>query len=261
MASNDRAWKAINTIVVALGGAAITAAISYVGIRAEDSRQATVETNKQVSTLVDILSKQKDLDLDLGMKMFGLLMNSYLKQGASAKGNANSKDQMVLLRLIALNFQDVPINLKPLFEQLDGQITDPGQKEDLREIARDVARRQAYRVTFDDGFDSGPTKVKTGDKVPFPNLAIEIDVQSVSQDRVVVTLNLDNRIIGPFDVSYFDMPIIDNVKLGDKRVSLLLLGAAAKEAEVRLIAFPSALAMDRFDIKELTQQLRARNSG
>jgi hypothetical protein len=261
MTRSDKVWKTINTIVLALGGAAITGAISYFGIRAEDSRQATLETNKQVSTLVDILSKQKDLDLDLGMRMFGLLMERYYQQDESVKGNARSKEKMVLLRLIALNFQDVPINLKPLFEQLDGQITDVSQKEELREIAKDVARRQAYRVTFDDGFDSGPTKVKSGDKVPFPNLSIEVSVESIAQDRVAASLNLGGRIIGPFEVSYFDMPIIDNVKLGDKRVSLLLLSTDMKSAEVRLIAFPSSLAMDRFDIKELTQQLRTRNRG
>jgi hypothetical protein len=147
--------------------------------------------------------------------------------------------------------------LKPLYQQLDGQLTDKQDKEDLKEIGREVARRQSYRLTASNGQDFGVTTAKEGDKIPIPNLSLEILVHKITQDYIEVSLDFGDRTVGPIKVTYFDMPLIDNTKFGGLRVSLILLEAdeKAKTTAVRVIAFENYLAMDRFDVKDMTVPL------
>jgi hypothetical protein len=67
---------------------------------------------------------------------------------------------------------------------------------------------------------------------------------------------IGGRPLGPFKVTYFDTPLVDNTKLGEYRVSLVLLDSGEKVAKVCFIAFPKHLAADRFDIKELSIAFR-----
>jgi len=64
-----------------------------------------------------------------------------------------------------------------------------------------------------------------------------------------------------FGVDYFDMPLVDNTKLGDKRISVLQLDNDGKKAIIRVITFDSYLAADRFDIKEMTKDYEQTNFG
>ena len=112
------------------------------------------------------------------MQMFRAFIDKYLD--VSVEGAAQIKENMVLLRLIALNFQDVPLNLKPLFEDLDVRLNSDrpeavrhiGRRRqgledwntdvlsddvradlrlELKTIAKEVANRQAFRLTFLEG--------------------------------------------------------------------------------------------------------------
>jgi hypothetical protein len=67
---------------------------------------------------------------------------------------------------------------------------------------------------------------------------------------------ISGRSVGPFSVSYFDAPLVDNTKLGEYRVALMLTGSEAEKTRLRFIAFPKHLAADRFDIKELSRAFR-----
>jgi hypothetical protein len=62
--------------------------------------------------------------------------------------------------------------------------------------------------------------------------------------------------LGPFSVNYFDMPLIDNTKLLDRRISVMQLENDGTTAKVRVIVFDSYLAPDRFDVKEMSQTLQ-----
>lgn len=255
MALSESSWRVVDLIVKGMIGTVISGLIAVYGLRIQQSQQEITETSRRLQANIEFTSRQKDLDINLGMRMFEILMGHYFQKGDTVAGPGGDREKLVLLRMIALNFQDVPINLKPLFEQLDSQLTGRKAKEQLREIAKEIARRQAFRLTFQSGFDSGPTPVAAGAKITFPNLPFKVEVESVSQDRVRASLLLADRTIGPFSLTYFDMPIIDNVKIGSLRVSLSLQESDGKTAKVRLIAFDSYLAADRFEVKEYTKAL------
>lgn len=254
--TQDRMWKAIDALAKLLGAGVITAAITYYGITTEQARQTSQESTRQVQTLIEITNKQKDLDLNLGMRFFETLMSHYFQKDEGANKPEALRDKLLLLRLMALNFQDVPLNFKPLFEQLDAQFAgNEAKQNEVRDLARDVARRQALRLTFRSGVDSGMRVVKAGETVLWPHLQFGIKVESVQSERIKVQPIIEERALAPFVVTHFDTPLIDNIKMGAKRLALLLLASDDLEAQVRLIAFDSDLATDRFDIRELSREL------
>lgn len=220
---------------------------------------------------MEFSAKQKDVDVNLSMRMFETLLSNYLKTKGEGDKQEAARRQMLLLRLIAINFQDVPINLKPLFEDLDRELTRSQDKQTLREAAQEIARRQAYRVTIN-GVDLKEIKVKKEngvvqmtlndrDKAQLENLPFSLGINELGRETLKASLIYQDRTIGPFTVGFFDMPIVDNTKIGDFRVSILLLRLDGDNAAVRLIAFPADLAADRFDLKELTQDERLKVPG
>uniref|UniRef100_A0A7V4G852 Uncharacterized protein n=1 Tax=Desulfobacca acetoxidans TaxID=60893 RepID=A0A7V4G852_9BACT len=245
----------------------------YVGYIADLSRRATeevrfreAERSRQLTSKIEFSARQKDLDVNLGMQMFKTLLSDYLTREEGKEKEEQVRKKLLLLRLIALNFQDVPINLKPLFEDLDRRLTNPRDRAELHDIALEVARRQAYRLTLQ-GLDlkdiilkkEGDTVVITGSekvKEQLENLPFTLAVHELNQDNFKATLTYEGRTFGPFTVSRFDMPVVDNVKVGDFRVSLLMLSLNGGTAAARLVVFPSDLAADRFDLKELSMGQR-----
>ena len=191
--------------------------------------------------------------------MFSTLTSNYFSKEAASADREQLSRQILLLSLVALNFQDVPIQLRPLFEDLDRQLTQPEDKRRLREVAQEVATRQAFRLTVGGGYNSGPRTVKSGDVLEIPELLATVTVESVGKDSI--RAYIDSKFaaagrVGPFNVGYFVWPITDNTKLGELRVCVLLLNTAGQQATIRVIGFGSELAADRFDIKELSRALR-----
>jgi hypothetical protein len=240
-------------------GVLIMAVVAFYGNVLQDERAKVQEENRRLQAVIELTSHQKELDVDLGMRLFGTLMGYYFKEDGAAAPPKALRQQMLLLRLVALNFQDVPINLKPLFENLESQLTNTKAKHSLRGIAQEVARRQAYRLTLEEGYDSGPLVVEAGDEVAIPELLTSARIKSVDTHGVQVTIDsevIGAYSIGPFTITYFDSPLVDNVKLGEYRVALILLDSGEENANVRFVAFPKHLAADRFDIKELSRAFR-----
>jgi len=259
MAISENGIKVLDIVIKGLFGALIAAAVAYYGTTLQDQRATVQEENRQLQAAIELTSRQKDLDVDLSMRLFGTLMSYYFQKDKSAVGPEALRQQMLLLRLVALNFQDIPIHLKPLFEDLDSQLTNPEDRKTLRDIAQEVARRQAFRLTVEGGYDSKSLEVKAGEKFSIPELLTTVKIESVSANSVQATIYsevIGNRPLGPFTVSYFDTPLVDNTKLGEYRVALVLLDSGGKRAKVRFIAFPKHLAADRFDIKELSRAFR-----
>ena len=250
---SETKFKILDLVIKGIFGVAITGAIMFYSIKSENNRADLARQSNLQNNLLEFNVKQKDLDISQSMRMFESLMGHYFQQGISQKGAENPKEKLVLLRLMALNFQDIPINLKPLYQQLDGQLTDQNDKTDLKDIGREVARRQAYRLTADNGQDF-KISLKKGEPIEVENLQLTLRADNVASDYIEVLLTFAGKTVGPFQVTYFDMPLVDNTKIGPLRVSLLLLDSnpRAQTADVRLIAFENYLAMDRFDIKDLT---------
>lgn len=273
----ERRIKYLDLFVKFLAGGGIAILIWYLGSKAEESRreiaakaeEARYQTAQEVKKLtyrMEFSAKQKEVDVNLSMRMFETLLSSYLKKKEEPNKQEALQRQMLLLRLIASNFQDVPLNLKPLFEELERQLTRPQDKQELKEIAQEIARRQAYRLTIN-GVDLQEIRLKKEhnevkmtlndkDKVQLENLPFTLEINELGQNALKASFTYQDRTIGPFTVGFFDMPIVDNTKIGDFRASLLLLKLNGDNATVRLITFPSDLAADRFDLKELTQDER-----
>ena len=258
MTMTENGLKLLDIIVKGVIGTAIGAAVGFYGYVMQDDREREREQTRQVQATIELTSKQKDLDVELAMRMFSTLMGYYFEKTGTVR-TETLRRQMLLLRLVAMNFQDVPIHLRPLFEDLDRQLTSEKDRQELRGIAQEVAKRQAYRLTIEGGLDSGPRKVTAGTELRFPELLTTLKVEAVSKDSVrasIVSEVARSGSVGPFTVGFFDLPIVDNTKLGEYRVALLLHSAGEREAQVRFVAFPKHLAADRFDIKELSRALR-----
>ena len=164
MAMTENQIKVLDIVVKGVFGTVIVGMAAVYAHSLQNQRESVQEENRALQATVDLTSRQKEFDVDVGMRLFGTLMTYYFQRNQSAPRPDAVRQQMLLLRLVALNFQDVSIYLKPLFEDLDSQLTDEEVKEKqvLREIAQEVASRQAYRLTVDNGYDSGPMKVKAG---------------------------------------------------------------------------------------------------
>ena len=257
----DLIIKTFGTLIVAIIGGFIT----IIGYNIETNRVSMAEHNKAIMAIKDSWVKQKELDLTLGVKMFETLITQFVQKSASQGSEETREQQLLLLRLISLNFQDTPINLKPLFEQVDSHLIDKDQKIKLREIAMEVSRRQAFRLTFQNGWESGEKPVKKDDSVDLQDLPYKIQIKGLSKDQLKVSLysvdSSEQKSPLEFDVNYFAMPLVDNTKLGPKRVSVMLLDNDGETAKIRVIIFDSYLAADRFDIKEMTKQYEQDNLG
>ena len=257
----DLIIKTFGALIIAVIGGFIT----LIGYKMESSRTASAEHDKVIMAIRDSWVKQKELDLSVGMKMFETLITQFLQKSTAQGGSEARTQQLLLLRLISLNFQDTPINLRPLYEQLDRQLVNKEQKIKLREIAMEVAQRQAFRMTFQNGWQSGKVSVKKDDSIDLAELPYKIKVKDLTKDRLKVELvsldNHDHDTPLEFEVDYFDMPLVNNTKLGDKRISVLQLDNDGKKATIRVITFDSYLAADRFDIKEMTKDYEQTNFG
>ena len=160
---------------------------------------------------------------------------------------------------MALNFQDVPIQLRPLFEDLDRQLTRAEDRRQLRDVAQEVATRQAFRLTVGGGYNSGPLTVKTGDVLEIPELLATVTIESVGKDSF--RAHIDSKLPRP---AGSDRSTWDTSSGRSRTIRSSASCACASccwtpsggQATIRVIAFSSELAADRFDIKELSRSLR-----
>lgn len=278
----ETTWKALDLFVKGILAVIITGAITVYGIWSQ-SKQAEIaeansslqkelaEENARLRALVEFNSTQKTLDVNVGMQLFSKFVDYYLKPTSETPEAA--RQTLLLLRLLGLNFQDVPINLKPLFEDLDSRLREPDQvmaasapelRKQLVGIAQEIANRQAYRMSFLGGILSQPVRVGRNEEVSFAKqgIPLTLKVTAIEEDHVAITLKEEGlanpREIGPFTVSYFDVPIVDNIKLDKStRIAVLLMDLDSEKntARVRMVSFLHDLATDRFDIKEMTRDI------
>ena len=271
---SDTRLKALDLFVKATAGALIAAAVALFGYWMQEEQRRAAEENSQLRALVEFNSAQKTLDVNVGMQLLSKFVDYYLKPAPESL-EAN-RQTLLMLRLLSLNFQDVPINLKPLFEDLDKRLRESGQasapelRDQLVNIAQEVANRQAYRFAFVGGILAKPVSVQKGDEVSFleQGIPLTLKIVNIGDDHVGVVLkelgSANPREFGPFLVSFFDVPMVDNIKL-DKtnRVAVLLMKLEKEKnsAQIRLVSFLPDLAIDRFDIKEMTREFSNRRFG
>jgi hypothetical protein len=269
-------WKWADLFIKGLGVALITGAISFYNINTQKTQNELARQETRLESTIQFASGQKTLDVNLGMQLFDDFIGHYL-QTESQNTQKEIKETILMLRLIALNFQDVPINIKPLFEDLDERIKTEKSlsdidreelQEQLIDVAEEVANRQAFRLTFLEGFLQDDVILeKDGDEF-FDNTSYGVKVLAIKKDVIRVVIRKFNynekgerdyenipREIGPFDLSSFDMPLVDNIKIDENwRIAVTLKKIEDKKAVIRLLRFRYDLAADRFDVKEMSRQ-------
>jgi hypothetical protein len=264
MAMSDSSLKLLDIIVKGVLGAVVTILVTLYGLHMQRQSERQTSLQQKAQGIIDLESKQKDLDVQIAVDMFQSLIGTYVQASGSKFDEVELRRRLLLLRLVALNFQDVPIQLRPLFEDLDKQLTQDQDKQALRDIALEVASRQAFRLTIGGIFNSGPIPVTKDQKIPItelgPTTFVIIDAVSAESIQAHIESGLALAgTVGPFTVNYFAWPITDNTKLQQYRLAVMLLAGGERQATIRIIAFDSELAADRFDIKELAAILRQKD--
>jgi hypothetical protein len=275
MALSDGSLKLLDIIVKGVLGTLITVIATLYGIKlnsqseAQSLRQQEAQAQlsywqQKAQEIVNLEAQQKDMDVNIAEDLFKSLSASYFQSTAKVLTSDDIRRRLLLLGMVALNFQDIPVQLRPLFEDLDKQLTRHEDRVALQKIAMDVADRQAFRLTMGGTYNSGSIAVTKGQKIYVPELdpTTYVEIEKVNPDYVEATIVSGLALagtVGPFRVGFFSWPITDNTKLQDSRLSVTLLEGGEQQAKVRIIVFDSELAPDRFDIKELGKKLREKN--
>jgi hypothetical protein len=252
--------KLIDIGVKGIFGTLVTVLVAFYGLRLQTESAARTQAEQKSQEIVSLETQQKDLDVKIAQDMFQSLTKSYLTD-PPIPGDADIQRRLLFLHLVALNFQDVPVQLRPLFEDMDARLKRTEDRRTLRDIAQDIARRQAFRLTLGGIYNSGSLAVSAQMKIPItaldPTTYVVVDEVKPESVRAHIESGLALAgTVGPFSVGYFDWPITDNTKLGDYRLSITLVENPGQQPNIRIIVFDSQLAPDRFDIKELGRELR-----
>ncbi|MDJ0952012.1 MAG: hypothetical protein QNJ94_24130 [Alphaproteobacteria bacterium] len=277
MDTTERRLKVWEIGVRAVGPIVVGVLIAYFAhlgdfrLKQIDAQMKSAEMREaRLTTATQIANAQKELETNIATKLWEDLVGVFFPESEGLRTDERIMEQMFRLRLTALNFQDIAINLKPFFEHLDAKLPNGDARKRLQEYAQEVAGRQAYRLAFEAGNDFGEIPVTLGDpptELPVPKKRDEptkLTITEIEDDYVKVKISAPGqRDIGPFQVSFFDMPLVDNVKLKalGTRLALLLIATNKdqKAATLRVVTFQPYMAADRFDLKEQARVLGTRD--
>jgi hypothetical protein len=239
-------WDKLDVILKGVAAVLISVAITGYGIysenrrshEAEENRRSQVqqaEGNRAAQAVIQALGTRETVSAEMRAKMFDTLIQHYFK--------SDERSQLVVLELLALNFQDI-FQLRPLFDRLDLALKGrPDDRQELRRIARNVVRRQVDGLVGSGGAICELTLDKDVWSPARCGLPIAVKLVDVSRERIrvgVAPAGDTSSMMGPFEVSYFDMPFTDNSTLFEATYSIVLSDTAAdqKKATVQLVIFP-----------------------
>jgi hypothetical protein len=261
-------WDKLAIVLQPLGGLLTAAAIAVLGFVTSnklDERQA-METNTRLYS--ELMSRREESESALRKDMFVSIISSFLNQGGS---DLNS--DVLNLELLAYNFHE-SLNLKPLFFDLRRRIAIEAARtgnatlafdyvQRLENVAREIARKQMI-VLESVGENVDRTVDLSGDPAGMSlepaqlvldslNTTLAIDVLGVDRDKREIQLALsvetpDARLgrqtkVATFAVSYYDFPMIDNVRLSqDRRCAIVLNHFSEQSADLTIVLFPGTYA-------------------
>jgi len=263
-------WDKVQIVLQPVGGLLTAAAIALFGFFTSnklDERQ-TIETNTRLYS--ELMSKREESESALRKDMFVNIISSFLD-----KGGSDLSSDVLNLELLAYNFHE-SLNLKPLFLDLKRRIdtgeakaTTPEAKaeyasydERLERVAREIARRQMIVLEgvgqkFDTTIDL--TQDTDGASVDPMSLTLEgkttrlgLDILNVDHANREITVSMSvvpDSLSGgqtnamTFNVSYFDFPMIDNIRLAyGQRTAVVLNNFSDQSADLTVVLFPGTYA-------------------
>lgn len=236
------------------------------------------ERNRSNQLYAEIVSKREVSDSELRARMFENLIKTFFGSPSQQKPN---KEKLTLLRLLALNFHE-SFDLKPLFEELEPELTDK-EKYKLKEIAREISRKQeamlsqvkegiVFEKTLYQGEENGIMVPPSG-QAAYKGHRLGITVPEIGKGDNYARLRVidmpeKNEDVGDiaeviFNLSYYDMPFIDNTKLFNNARFAITLKEIVKDQEgkkaanIKIIFFPETYmsSRDRPYLDEMLEQL------
>ena len=264
-------WDRLQIILQPMGGLLTAAAIAVFGFVTSSKlgeRQA-IESNMRLYS--ELMSKREESESALRKDMFVSIITSFVQPNVS---DVNS--DVLNLELLAYNFHE-SLNLKPLFLDLKRRIATGLAKaktpearaeyatytDRLERVAREIARKQMIVLEgagrkFDRTVDlTGDPEGTTLEPVTLMldsmQTTFAIDVLEVDRDEreIQVALNVETpdpelgrqTKVATFRVSYFDFPMIDNIRLTyGQRCAVVLNSFSEQSADVTVVLFPGAYA-------------------
>jgi hypothetical protein len=285
-------WDKLQITLQPVGGLLTAAAIALFGFVTSnklDQRQA-IESNTRLYS--ELMSKREESESALRKDMFVNIISSFLD-----KGGTDLSGDVLNLELLAYNFHE-SLNLKPLFLDLKRRIatgearaTTPeakveyaGYADRLERVAREIARRQMivlegagrkYDSTVDlsqdpDGISLDPVTLSLDGK----DTTLGLDILGVDRENRELTVSMNVETPDPeqgrqtksmtFNVSYFDFPMIDNIRLTyGQRAAVVLNNFSDQSADITVVLFPGTYASlkERPYYNEVIENVLGNSSG
>jgi hypothetical protein len=269
-------WDKWMILLQPLGGILTALAIGFIGVFTSTKLESYKDKENRAQLYIELMSRREESESALRKDMFASIMNSFL---------GNEKDvpetRLLKLELLTYNFHE-SLNLKPLFEELNRQISreivgDPERKKEamdrLNRSAKEISKKQtaslkgggaafSKTIAFDENGRANPGAVyedtltldgitrKFSLRVLNANpeartLDVFLTVNSI-RDSLHALFKANGRVenvSASFNVGFFDFPMIDNVRLSsDQRCAIVLRDFKKTSAEVTVIYFPGSHA-------------------
>ncbi len=268
----------LSVFLIPLVGAVFTA-VTYL----DQQQRAETDKQKQRQELyVKMLSERESADAAMRARIFETLVAQYQK-AASRK----TQEQIPLLEMLVLNFHDA-LNVSPMMRSLAAKLAKEHDKDGmarLQKAAKKVAKQQinqirnfkwAYDATRYAYYEVLDLSVRAKDSKEMDQSSILAEDKTAPQvsfrviglddDKVAMQL-LEPGAVEPitFDVSYYDLPLVDNTSIDGRRLAFVLqdIDKANKRAKLGLLLFPQELtgARDRPFVEGMMEHLRNMDRG
>lgn len=231
-------WDKIDVIIKGFAGIMISGAIAFYGIKSTTRQTEIAESNRQAQILVQTMNHRETSASQMKTQMFKTLMEHYFKEKDDEKSEIRILDEIRILELIGLNFQD-HIHLKPLFTRLDTKLKENvSERKVLRKIAKNIKRSEIDKIVGSGGDVVKHELVFNETICMKPYDLINLTLLDVKEDRIRVASKPDDR--EGFEVTYYDMPFMDNSRLGELTYSVLLssVDIGNRKAKVKVVVLP-----------------------
>jgi hypothetical protein len=264
-------WDKVAILLAPVGGLFTAIAIALFGFitsSKSDQRQA-LETNTRLYS--ELMSRREESESALRKDMLVSIISSFLNPDATDLNN-----DVLSLELLAYNFHE-SLNLKPMFLDLMRRIKhaeatapSPEKKAEFAEyqnrleaVAREIARKQMivlegagrrFDRTIDLSVDPDGSTLEHA-TLNLDSLQTDFDIDIVHVDRenreVTVSMSIETpdpaqgrqTKVATFVVSFFDFPMIDNLRLAQgQRCALVLTNFSDHSADLTGVLFPGAYA-------------------
>jgi hypothetical protein len=276
-------------IMQALGPALIAAAVAIMGAMYSYQQAQMTRTSEMREVYTRIMTERENSDNNIRASMFQMLFNAMFDKDIHSAGTPDNiqqiKKRVMFLDVLSRNFDTVDI--KPLFEDLDGELTRKiyndrsypngvqkdyfAMRAELRRIGRNLSVKQLNALASLPGtVVKNVILIENKDKNMLvmqdenaasgiaESIPVEIKVQSIDDGKVEVSLEYQKTKVSDqgfkapsFIVTFYDMPYIDNSVIDkDMRVGVVLTKyAMTKELDLFRDRIDKRLMKDYEDLK------------